>query len=211
MLRNIAILILLTIPLISDAQERSLPSFAENLPKDKIDRNWYLKILKATYPEFIAFTEYSTWTNKYDVRSLAFRNDSTFIVTITKNRSDTSEVKSTSKAVDRELFLSIIDTLKRLGLFDLKDETQVEPCKQLRRATLNGKKEILTSSTAYIEDGVQSEILIFSDSKLRFVGYYELSEAERICPSSKVWKQANMVRNYLSGILQKHSRHTVCL
>src|SRR4051812_21070947 len=113
MLRKLAILILLTISLVSHAQEWSLPSFTENSPKDKIDRNWYLKTLKATYPEFIAFTQYSTYTNKYDVRSLALRNDSAFVVTITKNRSDTSEVKSTSKAVDKEIFLSIVDTLKR--------------------------------------------------------------------------------------------------
>lgn len=206
MRRQLATLILLLITISTSAQVVRLPTVKENLPKDTTENNWFLTRLKSEYTDFIAVYQYSTWSWKDFIQALALRNDSVFILTIIRNRSNIKEIKQRAISIEQNGFNQVVDTLKSLDFFNIKDEREIARCEKQTKEMVNGKLVILSTSTAYISDCTQTDFFIYSNNTLHFAGYYCLDKVEEICPVSKTWKNVLHIRNFLDQTFEKHSR-----
>ena len=183
-----------------------LPEFEEYNTGEYKKDSWFLESLKNHFSEFVTITEYTNWGHRKFVGSLALRNDSSLIVTQTNFILDTPQTQISFQYIDDSYFKKILDSMKVLEVFKLKDEKEVEQCIQRKEIIHKGKPVVAITATSDISDGLQTLIIFYSNNKYRFISYYELSEAMNLCPELKTWKQANKVRDYLKITLLKNNK-----
>jgi len=185
---------------------QTLPAFTEsNIGGFKKDL-WFLPYLTEHFSEFITFTEFTVWSHRKTVLSLAIKNDSAFIVTQTNFPLDTPKIYSTKELLSNQYFIVFIDSLKMVEAFTLKDEAEVEQCVRKIEQTINGQKVVGRSATSDISDGLQTLLIFYSKGKFRFISYYELDTAKEWCPELSEWKKAIRVRNLMNTLFEKHRR-----
>jgi hypothetical protein len=184
----------------------ALPDFEEYDNEEYKKGLWFLPHLTENYSEFITFTEFTVWSHRKVALSLAILEDCAFIVTQTAFPLDTPNVYSTRQLITTIEFNQIIDNLKKVDAFTLKDEKDVVDCVKYIEDTLNGQKIVVISSTKNISDGLQTLIVYYSKRKYRFTSFYELDTAKEYCPELADWRKAIEVRNLLKSLFEKHRR-----
>ena len=188
------------------SSRNSFPNFEEYDNEEYKKGLWFLQHLTDNYSEFMTFTEFTVWSHRKVVLSLAISKDSAFIVTQTAFPLDTPNIYSTRQSITIQEFEQIIDSLKLFEVFTLKDEVEVADCVKYTEDTLNGQKIVGISSTKNISDGLQTLIIFYSKRKYRFTSYYELDTAKEYCPDLTDWTKAVVVRNLIKSLFEKHRR-----
>ncbi len=211
-MKNLFLILLCSfLTLISHSQARTtfkpaLPDFEKNKPEGFTSDLWFFPNLIDHFSEFISFTEFTVWSHRKEVLSLAISGDSVFIVTQTGFPLDTPKVFTTRTYLNHQDFKRIIDSLRSIGTFLLKDEVEVKPCIRIIKKTFEGKELEGRTATSDITDGLQTLFCFYSKGKYRFVSYYELETAREWCPQLDEWKRAITTRKVMKALFEKYRR-----
>lgn len=184
----------------------SLPNFEKYDNGNYKNSLLFLPHLVENYSEFISFSQFSVWSHRKVALSLAISHDSTFMVTQTSFPLDTPNVYITRQLIPNNDFKKIIQSLKKVEAFTLKDEKEVPECVKYLEDTLNGQKIVGISKTTFISDGLTSLITIYAKGKFRFSSYYELDEAKKLCPTQPEWEKAIKVRDAINLLFTQYQR-----
>lgn len=188
------------------SQELTLDAVEPFKPVSFTERVWFIDSLQKQYSSFITFSEGSNWTTKGFVLAIAIKDNKPYIVRLTSYILDTPENKMAARPLLLSTFNEIQDSLKHLGFYQMKDESQIPACNSHKDTTVDGQKVVEIRATRLTEDGSHTTIVTSSAGGLRINSFYELQESAFVCPEIGEWKTVLQIRNYLKAIFDKQSR-----
>ena len=162
--------------------------------------------LKQHYTDFVAFSEGSNWTAKGVVQAVGLKEGKAFLVHLASSILDTSKNKMTEMSLELSRANQFLDSLRMLGFYGLKDESQIPACHSQKDTVIEERKAVTIKATQLTADGLQTTIVAYTAGQFRVANYYELQASPSACPEIHDWKTALHVRNYLKRFFDKQSR-----